>query len=240
MASSAFPLWFLVPGAFLSLLTFVGNGLVVYLIITRERLHNTTNWIVLSLAIADFTLGAGYLPAVILLEDHTLVRHSVVSFLPAASALNLSLLTVDRYVFITRPLRYSTLMTTKRAVLLIVPLCRTCYSTSPLQRAIQRVRLEHSSFSILPCSRFRQCSLYRFWPDVFSSSFDAKSDEWKSKWGRCVSIDGLSPAQKRLRTIGEPLRWNLSVVRLQFLNFVIFVKSLLRYILWSPVDMMEQ
>ena len=120
MASSAFPLWFLVLGPFLSLITVVGNGLVVYLIITRKRLHNATNWIVLSLAIADFTVRAGILPAAMLLRDHLVVQYSVMSFLLAASALNLSLLTVDRYVFITRPLRYSTLLTTKRAVLLIV------------------------------------------------------------------------------------------------------------------------
>ena len=119
MADSAFPLWFLVLGPFLSLITVVGNGLVVYLIITRKRLHNATNWIVLSLAIADFSVGAGFLPVWMLL-NHELVIHSVMSFLTAASGLNLSLLTVDRYVFITRPLRYSTLLTTKRAVLLIV------------------------------------------------------------------------------------------------------------------------
>ena len=119
MDSSPYPLWFLVLGPFLSLITVVRNGLVVYLIITRKRLHNATNWIVLSLAIADFILGAGYLPSDILLMGKWLVRHSVLSFMLAASALSLSLLTVDRYVFITRPLRYSILLTTKRAVLLI-------------------------------------------------------------------------------------------------------------------------
>ena len=119
MASFSCPLWLVVTGAFLSLITVVGNGLVVYLIITRKRLHNATNWIVLSLAIADFFLGAGYLPARMLLKGQWLVQHSVLSFLTAASVLNLSLLTVDRYVFITRPLRYSTLLTTKIAVLLI-------------------------------------------------------------------------------------------------------------------------
>ena len=121
MASSEFTLWFLALGSFLSLVTILGNGLVVYLIIARKRLHNATNWIVLSLAIADFTVGAGILPAAMLLRDqYALVQHSVLSFLTAASALNLSLLTVDRYVFITRPLRYSTLLTTKGVVLLIV------------------------------------------------------------------------------------------------------------------------
>ena len=127
MTDSAFPLWFLVLGPFLSLVTVVGNGLVVYLVITRRRLHNATNWIVLSLAFADLGFGMGFLPAAILLAGQWLVRHSAVSFLTAASALNLSLLTIDRYLFITRPLRYSTLMTTKRAVRLIVAVWFVCF-----------------------------------------------------------------------------------------------------------------
>ena len=69
----------------------------MYLIITRIRLHSATNWIVLSLAIADFFLGAGYLPGRILLTGKSLVGYCVLSFLIAASALNLSLLTVDGY-----------------------------------------------------------------------------------------------------------------------------------------------
>ena len=120
MASPPYPMWSVVPGAFLSLMTVVGNGFVMYLIITRKRLHNTTNWVVLSPAIADFFLGAGYLPGRILLTGKSLVGYCVLSFLIACSALNLMLLTVDRYVFITRPLRYSTLLTSKRTVLLII------------------------------------------------------------------------------------------------------------------------
>ena len=98
MASSPYPMWSVVPGAFLSLIIVCGNGLVVYLIITRIRLHSATNWIVLSLSIADFFLGAGYLPGRILLTGTSPVVYCVLSFLIAASALNLSLLTVDGYV----------------------------------------------------------------------------------------------------------------------------------------------
>ena len=112
MDSSPYPLWFLVLGPFLSLITVVRSGLVVYLIITRKRLHNATNWIVLSLAIADFILGAGYLPSDILLMGKWLVRHSVLSFMLSACWRLIA-------VFITRPLRYSILLTTKRAFLLI-------------------------------------------------------------------------------------------------------------------------
>ena len=88
MASYSYPLWFLVSGAVLSLVTVVGNGLVVYLIITRKRLHNATNWIVLSLAIADFILGAGYLPTT-KVQHHIILQTSPIRFrLPTKPSLS--------------------------------------------------------------------------------------------------------------------------------------------------------
>lgn len=40
----------------------VGNGLVIYLITFRQRLHSKANWFVLSLAAADLFVGASFLP----------------------------------------------------------------------------------------------------------------------------------------------------------------------------------
>ena len=116
-------LWYLIPGGLLSIIAVVGNGLVIYLIVRRKRLHTTANWFILSLAIADFFVGASYLLAENLCDvyacDHQYVRQAVVSFLSAASATNLCLMTLDRYIAIVKPLKYITFMTTRRVVLLI-------------------------------------------------------------------------------------------------------------------------
>ena len=116
-------LWYFILGGLLSIIVVAGNGIAIYLIITRQRLHTTANWFILSLAIADFFVGASYLLADYLCEAHSCdrryIRHAIVSFLLAASATNLCVMTVDRYIAIVKPLEYITFMTTRRVVLLI-------------------------------------------------------------------------------------------------------------------------
>ena len=53
------PLWYLVLAALLTVVAFGGNGLVIYLIATKRQLHNTANWIILSLSVADIAVSAG-------------------------------------------------------------------------------------------------------------------------------------------------------------------------------------
>ena len=116
------PTWYLVLGGLLSILTVAGNGIVIYLIATRQRLHTTVNWFILSLAIADFSIGAGYFLVEYFCNeykcDHT-IWYAIGSFLLAASGTNLCLMTLDRYIAIVKPLKYVTFMTTRRVVLLI-------------------------------------------------------------------------------------------------------------------------
>ena len=116
-------MWYLVLGGIISIITVAGNGIVIYLIVTRHRLHTTINWFILSLAIADFTIGASSFLVVYLvspdLEFSDNVTYTIVSFLEAASATNLCLMTLDRYIAIVKPLKYVTFMTTRRVVLLI-------------------------------------------------------------------------------------------------------------------------
>lgn len=50
-------------GWFLSIFTATGNGLVVFLIIKTRNLHSPANWFVVSLAVADFTVGAVLFPS---------------------------------------------------------------------------------------------------------------------------------------------------------------------------------
>ena len=116
------PIWYLVLGGLLSIITVAGNGFVIYLIVTRHRLHTTVNWFILSLAIADFSIGASYLLAEYLcdaLSCNDNLWRAIASFLSAASAINLCLMTLDRYIAIVKPLKYVTFMTTRRVVLLI-------------------------------------------------------------------------------------------------------------------------
>ena len=121
------PLWALIPGWILAVVTVVGNGLVIFLITTRRNLRTTTNWFVLSLAVADFGVGAVYYPRVSFcsIYDETCVNEAVgIGFLFGvlfvyASAANLCALTLDRYLAVVHPLRYVTFMKKKRVALLV-------------------------------------------------------------------------------------------------------------------------
>ena len=117
------PLWNSVLGWLLSIIAVAGNGIVIYLIVTRQQLHTTANWVILSLAIADFFLGSSFFVAEYLCDALSACQprllYVIGSFLAATSATNLCLMTLDRYIAIVKPLKYVTFMTTRRVVLLI-------------------------------------------------------------------------------------------------------------------------
>ena len=104
--------WYWMTAWLPSLPAVIGNGLVMYLILTRRRLRTTQNKFVLSLAIADFCVGVCYYPG------HAICQFLLTSCNEMMS--NLCAMAFDRYVAIVRPLHYITLMTTKRAKILTV------------------------------------------------------------------------------------------------------------------------
>ena len=121
------PLWFHITSWPLTVIIIIGNGLVIYLITTRRKLRTKTNWFVLSLAVADFGVGATFFPRVSVcwIRDKTCVNYVIIIvysigyFVMFASVMNLCVLTLDRYLAIVKPMRYVTFITTKCVVLLI-------------------------------------------------------------------------------------------------------------------------
>ena len=152
------PLWASIPGWILAVVNVVGNGLVILLITTRRNLRTTTNWFVLSLAVADFGVGAVYYPRVSFcsIDDETCVNEAVEIAYPvgvlftSASATNLCALTLDRYFAIVHPLRYVTFMTKKRVALLVAAawgVASTMSASSFLSHVVFR-REDQQTFAI--------------------------------------------------------------------------------------------
>ncbi|XP_071511035.1 beta-2 adrenergic receptor-like [Diadema antillarum] len=101
----------------------VGNGLVVYAVYRYHRLRTPTYLIIASLAVADFFTGLIGIPVYLYfsLSRNTTCDPFVGSVLTAPlmvfSAVSFTLIiiiSVDRYIAITRPLRYASIVTTKR------------------------------------------------------------------------------------------------------------------------------
>ncbi|CAG0880596.1 unnamed protein product [Cyprideis torosa] len=113
---------------FLSLLTVLGNVMVMVSFKIDKQLQTISNYFLFSLAVADFVIGLismplftvyvlfGYWPMGTLVCNAWLSLDYLVS---NASVLNLLIISFDRYFSVTRPLTYRVRRTTKRAAFMI-------------------------------------------------------------------------------------------------------------------------
>ncbi|CAF0991543.1 unnamed protein product [Adineta steineri] len=118
----------IVGGSILSFLTTVGNLLVLISFRINKQLRTVTNYFLLSLAIADFTIGCFSMPIFFTFFEQDRwpfdqflceVWLSVDYTMSNASVANLLLICFDRYFSITRPLTYRSKRTPKRVSLMI-------------------------------------------------------------------------------------------------------------------------
>ena len=123
-------------------LTVSGNLLVIISICHFKQLHTPTNFFLLSLAIADFLVGATVMPFhfIKLLDPYwcigrlNCIMRSVSSFLTYATCVSIYsvvLIAVDRLFALGNPFLYSTKMTLKLTIRIIsiVWLCALVYNT---------------------------------------------------------------------------------------------------------------
>lgn len=116
-------MWFVIVFGFLAVIGILGNGQVMYLIVTRRRLHTKANWFVLSLAVADLILILVLILPVYfcgtLIFDCGDEIVNFISYSGYASVTNTVALTVDRYCAIVLPLRYTQILT-KKVIMIIL------------------------------------------------------------------------------------------------------------------------
>ena len=118
--------WFWVLGWFLSILTMVVNGFVIFLVCSQRQLRTKTNAFVVSLAVADFGVGMIAVPSRFFcsLATQCTPQRSIVIFLRAfiiyTSGTNLVGLVLERYVAVVKPLKYLTFMKRRRVIQMVV------------------------------------------------------------------------------------------------------------------------
>jgi phage shock protein PspC (stress-responsive transcriptional regulator) len=106
-----FPIWFKVSIAVVAILGAFGNGIVIYLIFSRHQLRTKTNSMVASLAVSDLLVAVVLIPSFLICMnfkcDHLLSKLFYDGIL-VVSVCNLCCITFDRYLAVTRPLKYHT------------------------------------------------------------------------------------------------------------------------------------
>ena len=115
--------WYWSVGWLPSLLAVVGNGLVIALVLTRRKLRTTGNKFILSLAMADFCVGACFYPGHAIcqcMSCNEVIQDDIAVLIIYSSVSNLCAMTLDHYIAIVKPLRYTSLMTSRRAITVTV------------------------------------------------------------------------------------------------------------------------
>ena len=102
-----------------------GNGLIIFMIISKTSLRTLPNGFVISLALADFAVGLIYFPIIFFCGNLAFCENSfgygydIAVLAIYSSVTNLCAMSVDRYIAIVKPLRYVAWMSSRRAALLV-------------------------------------------------------------------------------------------------------------------------
>ena len=125
--------WFWILGLFLSILTIISNGFVIFLVCSSRQLRTKTNMFIISLAVADLCVGANVFPLmfvydIILGSRADIWQIHIRLLFSYASMTNLCSLVLDRYIATVKPLKYFTFMTRCRIIKMIffswaIPFC---------------------------------------------------------------------------------------------------------------------
>ena len=114
---------FLIFVSLLIVATIAGNSFVVVAVCTFRELRTVTNYFVVSLASADLAVALLAMPAWLIIEvvpiENVLLLDLTTKWIDpfccSASIINATLVSIDRYYAITRPLRYKTVVTPRLA-----------------------------------------------------------------------------------------------------------------------------
>ncbi|XP_006816068.1 adenosine receptor A2b-like [Saccoglossus kowalevskii] len=111
----------------LLVLIITGNALLIFAILSTPRLRTITNCFIVSLAVSDVMVGLVVIPInfafpTALLKGYTTCIYAAcfTVIVCLSSISNIVAITVDRYLAITSPLKYHSIMTPRRTVATIV------------------------------------------------------------------------------------------------------------------------
>uniref|UniRef100_UPI003AAD1AD9 trace amine-associated receptor 1-like n=1 Tax=Centroberyx gerrardi TaxID=166262 RepID=UPI003AAD1AD9 len=169
-----------------SVLIMCGNLLVIISIIYFKQLHTPTNYLILSLAVADLLVGALVLPFSIAVSVNSCwhladlickIARSLDVSLSTSSILNLCFISIDRYYAVCQPLRYRTKMNYHAAVIMIVVSwgVSVLLGIGVIIMGLNEGKCEGKCFSFhIPLSSIAGCILSFYLPAIIMLSINLK------------------------------------------------------------------
>ncbi|XP_020892991.1 octopamine receptor 1-like [Exaiptasia diaphana] len=106
--------------AVLGLISATLNLLVCFAVYRIKKLRTITNYFIVSLSAADLLVGIVFTPTYII--DHyakTIIAGYLIAFILFASIFNLAAVTFERFIALTRPFQYRSLMNTRHVGIII-------------------------------------------------------------------------------------------------------------------------
>ena len=98
-------IYVIVPLGILSVIIVLANCSVCAMVCFKKTLRTYTNWLVLSLAVADILTGGVLLPFIVI-KSTSVVTDYLITIMLLSGVANICAVTYDRYVAITKPLVY--------------------------------------------------------------------------------------------------------------------------------------
>ena len=98
-------IYVIVPLGILSVIIVLANCSVCALVCFKKTLRTYTNWLVLSLAVADILTGGVLLPFIVI-KSTSVVTDYLITIILLSGVANICAVTYDRYVAIIKPLVY--------------------------------------------------------------------------------------------------------------------------------------
>ena len=121
------PVYFWVLSAINGTTTLVCNAVVIFIMLRRDRLYqNSANWLLLSLAFSDLTVGVIMIPSLFICYFSTTIKcdwdvnKKVFDLFLYISVANLSFLTMDRYIAVVFPFKYPLIITRQTTINLLI------------------------------------------------------------------------------------------------------------------------
>ena len=109
----------------------LGNGIVMFVIITRQRLHQPTYYLIFSLALSDFIIAlfgqSTYTIEVAFKDSISCIDDKIISFLHGTSCstslMLLCMISRDRWLHVAKGLRYNEYTSNKQVMKISVACC---------------------------------------------------------------------------------------------------------------------